>query len=179
KQMMHADVVPERRLDRTCLHCGYCVDSCPESAVFLEEDGPVFDLEKCVGCGECITACPEGVIKILWNSKPENFAQKLAEGGKAAIFGKENSSVFINGLLSVTPECDCVSDAGAPMMEDLGWFMSTDPVAVDRACFDAVLQNAGHDIFKDVHPNTFFEKTLDYAEEIGLGKNSYELEEVK
>ncbi|MBN2363621.1 DUF362 domain-containing protein [candidate division WOR-3 bacterium] len=179
KQMMHADVVPEKRKDKTCLKCFKCVKTCPESAVSIDDTGPVFDLKKCVGCGECIASCPEGVIKILWNVKPENFAEKLAEGAKAVLSGKEKSSVFINGLLSVTPECDCMADAGDPMVEDIGWLLSTDPVAIDAASYDLVAKKTGRDVFHDAHPSTCFLKCLEYAEKIGLGTKSYVIEELK
>ncbi len=180
KQMMHADVVPEKRQGKICLMCGNCSEKCPESAVSFDEEGPVFDLGRCMGCGECITACPEGVIKILWNAEPENFSQKLAEGAKAVLTGKENSSIFINGLISITPECDCIADAGKPLVEDMGWLFSTDPVAIDSASYDLVLKKSGgEDLFLRSHPSTCFQKCLEYAEYIGLGSRDYMLEQIQ
>ncbi|MBN1620279.1 DUF362 domain-containing protein [candidate division WOR-3 bacterium] len=180
KQMMHADVVPERRRDKKCIKCSNCSEKCPESAISFDYEGPVFNIEKCVGCGECIAACPEGVIKILWNADPENFSQKLAEGAKAVLMGKENSSIFINGLISITPECDCIADAGKPLVEDLGWLFSTDPVAIDTASYDLVLKKSkGEDLFLRSHPSTCFQKCLDYAEHIGLGSRDYVLEKTE
>ncbi|MCL1811633.1 MAG: 4Fe-4S binding protein [Methanomassiliicoccaceae archaeon] len=40
-----------------CLHCGGCVGSCPENAIFLND----FVLEfggNCTKCGRCVKICP-------------------------------------------------------------------------------------------------------------------------
>ena len=56
-----------------------------------------------------------------------------------------------------------------PIMDDIGIFISTDPVAIDRACYDMVAANGkkfrGH-------------KAFAYAEGIGLGSADYSLHEV-
>ncbi|MGC9367129.1 MAG: DUF362 domain-containing protein [bacterium] len=184
KQIMHADVEPQRNEQQSCLLCGYCVESCPVNAVCLGEFGPEFDLELCIGCGECIAVCPNHVIKILWNESPEIFAEKLAEGALACIKNKPGKLLFITGAINITPECDCMSNAGEPFMQDVGWFMSTDPVAVDQACFDMVKKDyqqqekSEQDPFKIFHPHTYFEKTLKYAEKLGMGSTRYELIEL-
>ena len=66
-------------------------------------------------------------------------------------------------------------------------FASFDPVALDRACIEAV--NAapiisssvlgqcehGHDHFTSVHPTTNWRSQIEHAEVIGLGSGEYEL----
>jgi uncharacterized Fe-S center protein len=54
-------------------------------------------------------------------------------------------------------------------MPDLGLFISTDPVAIDKACHDIAKENGKK--FKGV-------KQLTYGETIGLGSQDYELIEV-
>ena len=47
-----------------CMHCGACVGSCPENAIFLRETVIEIDDDKCIKCGECYTNCKFGAIDI-------------------------------------------------------------------------------------------------------------------
>lgn len=38
----------------------------------------------------------------------------------------------------MTPDCDCASWSDMPLVPDVGILASTDPVALDQACFDLV-----------------------------------------
>ena len=55
-----------------------------------------------------------------------------------------------------------------PILPDLGVFASLDPVAIDQACLDLLDKRAGKKKFGG-------RRTLEYAEEIGLGTRKYEL----
>ena len=48
--------------DMACSQCMACVSCCDESAVALESDAPVIDLNACVLCGKCIEMCPTGTL---------------------------------------------------------------------------------------------------------------------
>ncbi|HDZ24598.1 MAG TPA: 4Fe-4S dicluster domain-containing protein [Desulfobacteraceae bacterium] len=48
--------------EESCSRCGNCVEVCKESAVFLDDDGPVISQERCLSCGACIRACPTGTL---------------------------------------------------------------------------------------------------------------------
>jgi glycolate oxidase iron-sulfur subunit len=74
---------PELDLIRDCVHCGFCLTTCPSYAVFEEEmDSPrgrillmrigheegeevspqmTTHFDNCLGCMACVTACPSGV----------------------------------------------------------------------------------------------------------------------
>jgi|SRR5579875_261021 len=73
---------PEREIVEDCVHCGFCLDSCPTYALWANEaDSPrgrivligeglngaelsdemVSHLDRCLGCMACVTACPSGV----------------------------------------------------------------------------------------------------------------------
>jgi glycolate oxidase iron-sulfur subunit len=73
----------DRELIRDCVHCGFCLPSCPSYVVFNEEmdsprgriwlmqaalDGTVQlnrtvaeHFDRCLGCMACLTSCPSGV----------------------------------------------------------------------------------------------------------------------
>ena len=40
-----------------CLHCGGCVGSCPENAIYLNDFVLVFG-SNCNKCGRCVKICP-------------------------------------------------------------------------------------------------------------------------
>ncbi len=44
-----------------CIACGACVDTCPVSAITLENQAAV-DAAACVDCGACEGVCPVGAI---------------------------------------------------------------------------------------------------------------------
>ncbi len=44
-----------------CYHCGACVGSCPQNAIYLDEVLLEFNAE-CNKCGRCVKVCPVGAI---------------------------------------------------------------------------------------------------------------------
>src|SRR6202162_1480246 len=74
---------PPRALSETCVHCGFCLPTCPTYLLWGEEmDSPrgriylmksalegraaisptfVKHFDACLGCMACVTACPSGV----------------------------------------------------------------------------------------------------------------------
>ena len=48
-----------------CVRCGICYLSCPDGAIFQNEDGYYeADLQYCKGCGLCIQQCVTGCISL-------------------------------------------------------------------------------------------------------------------
>lgn len=48
-----------------CVHCGICMESCPQQAMYRDEYGFVqISEEKCIGCGICMDVCPLKVITL-------------------------------------------------------------------------------------------------------------------
>ncbi len=47
----------------TCTGCGACVDSCPVSAITLDDTAKV-DASTCTECGACVDSCPVSAISM-------------------------------------------------------------------------------------------------------------------
>ena len=103
---------------------------------------------------------------VCWTS-PLAFRQKLAEYALAAQKGKKN--IYINFALNITKDCDCDGNIMKPIYENVGIFASTDPVSIDKACFDELAKREGKGPFTG-------ENIFKYAETLGLGSCEYILE---
>lgn len=180
-----------------CVGCKKCIGVCPKEAISLEEKKSFIDKAKCIGCGECMTVCPVKAIEM--NTKEESliFIEKLTEYAYGAVKNKKNKVFYMNFVINVTPDCDCVPWSDTPIVPDIGILASKDPVALDEACYDLVNKSIalynnflrdrneksnctceGHDKFKLMRDNTFGELQLSYGEEIGLGSRDYKLIEI-
>ena len=78
----------------------------------------------------------------VWSHLPaqDDFLESMADACKAimAYFGSRNMA-YINVANRLSVDCDCDSNPHEPEMGDLGIFASLDPVALDQACYDAVI----------------------------------------
>ena len=101
----------------------------------------------------------------------------MAEAAKAVADHCGDNILYINVANNLSVDCDCDSSPADPQMGDIGILASLDPVALDKACTDLVRSSEDHgkihlieriDSRQGMH-------TLDYAEQIGLGSQQYEL----
>ncbi len=175
-----------------CITCGACIASCPVDAIRFvtpsQRKVANIDKSRCIGCGECLTVCKPKAVGIDWKTEIAPFNERMAEYALGAVKGKEKHTGYINFLLNITPDCDCVPWSDSPLVPDIGILASTDPGALDRACLDLGTQAAGHchsqlkhgraageDKFRSVWDNTCGEVQLTHAEKIGLGTRKYTL----
>lgn len=182
KQRMHGDIKPQIN-HKKCILCQNCVRVCPENAISIKNKKIEINLEKCVGCAECITMCPTGALKILWNEKPQNTAEKMAETALAAVKQKAGKIFFFNFLINITPDCDCLGWSDNALVNDIGILASHDPLAIDKASVDLV--NKQHALPNSRAENTKgdilgkqdldLEDMFEYCQKIGLGNKEYEL----
>ncbi len=178
KLAQHSDVAPIVDLDR-CTGCGECVKTCPPDALYLRGHRVYIDPAKCIGCATCIAVCESGAIDVNWESGGSSIQEKMIEYASAILKDRKKSSAFINFATKITKECDCLAKDDPRISPDIGIFTSRDPVSIDQACYDAVNNACGRDIFKEVHPKRDGTKQLKIAHELGLGEIQYELIEVK
>lgn len=187
KLMMHSSVSPFVEAE-TCTGDAICVRVCTFKAISLVERKAVIDKNKCTGCAECLGVCPTNAIHIEWNQALQHLSELMAEFAAGAMAGKDGRCFFVNFVTQVSPACDCYGMNDTPIVPDQGIYASTDPVALDQACLDAIqqapgnrqtrLQNAfapGDDKIRDIYPEAPYLTQLEHAENIGLGTRSYEL----
>ena len=173
KMAMHLGVKP-RIMGFLCKKCGACQRRCNENAITKNEKGKFhIDHAKCIGCGACFSICPSHAVSIFsiagfWNAlfKGKFFREKLVEYACGSARGKKH--IYINFAVNVTRGCDCEPRPMTRCVPDIGIFASTDPVAVDQACYDAVAARGKK--FRGA-------EQLLYAVKCGLGENVYTLEE--
>ena len=174
-----------------CKGCQACEKVCPVKAITMVNGKARVDTGKCHGCGECMTVCPNENLEFNWETEAAVFAEKMMEYTLGALKNKKGKAGFMNFLLGISPECDCVPWSDAPIVPDIGILASTDPVAIDKASYDLVNRQAGfagsalkrshapgQDKFRDLWPRIDTGVQFRYAEKIGLGTADYELVEV-
>ena len=116
----------------------------------------------------------------LWDNLPEqdHFLESMADACKSVMdyIGRENI-VYINVANNLSVDCDCDSNPHAPEMADIGIFASTDPVAIDQACYDAVVhsEDPGKAALIERMDSRHGIHTVEAANELGLGNREYEI----
>ena len=117
----------------------------------------------------------------IWTGDHDSFLESMADACKAVIdhVGKENL-VYINVANNLSIDCDCDSNPHDPEMEDIGIFASVDPVAVDQACYDAVVNSPdpGKASLIERMDSKHGIHTVEAAAELGLGSREYEIVEI-
>ena len=195
KMVMHNDGKPlvDQKL---CNGCKVCARFCAHGAISFAGGKASIDHKKCTGCGSCIGACSKNAIETAWSTSNTLLNCKIVEYAKAVI--DDRPHFHINVVNQVSPYCDCHAESDAAIVPDIGIFASFDPVALDKACIDAVnaapaiptsiigerkcshRDTAGNDDhFTNIHPTTDWRGQISHAEKLGLGSGQYELITVK
>ncbi len=111
-------------------------------------------------------------------SRQDAFLEAMADACKsvADYMGTENI-IYINVANRLSVDCDCDSNPAEPKMADIGIFASTDPVAIDQACVDAVYNSPDEgkkDLIKRIESRNGIH-TVEAAADLGLGLREYEI----
>ena len=119
---------------------------------------------------------------IVWDDLPpqDDFLESMAEAASAVVDHFAGKVVYINVMANMSVDCDCCAIAEDPCLKDMGILISTDPVAIDRACIDLVLksEDPGREHFMERVTTRNGEHTIDVAAELGVGSKDYELIEL-
>jgi uncharacterized Fe-S center protein len=157
--------------DEKCSYCGVCVKTCSFNAITIDKDNWILNDDKCVGCGSCEKTCPEGALTINHLGLQKGLSQSI----KAVV--KDKIVLYINVLKNITHQCDCGPSLKPPICEDIGYLISNDPVAIDKASIDMVNKKTKSNIFQ-INNNVNPMDQIKYGEEIKLGSSSYKLIEL-
>ena len=110
-----------------------------------------------------------------WGGDQTAFTESMAEAASTVQEYYWDRIVYINVMNRLSIDCDCDGNPAEPDIHDIGILASYDPVALDQACYDLILQADGNESFiKRVESRNGLH-TLEHAEEIGLGSRTYEL----
>lgn len=121
--------------------------------------------------------------KELWNNLPEqdHFLESMADAAKAVTTHMGDKVLYINVANKLSVDCDCNGDPAAPKMGDLGIYASLDPVALDRACVDAVFNSSDPgkaDLIERIN-SRHGTHILEAAEKLGVGSQKYRIVEIE
>lgn len=115
---------------------------------------------------------------VMWTPDHDAFLESMAEACKAVMdyVGRENI-VYISVANRLSVDCDCDNNPAEPEMADIGIFASTDPVAIDQACVDAVYNSPdpGKAALIERMESRNGIHTVETAAALGLGSREYEL----
>lgn len=108
------------------------------------------------------------------------FPEAMADAASSVIEHFRGKIAFINVMKNLSVDCDCCAVAEDPCMKDIGILASLDPVAIDQACIDLVMQSddPGREHFMERVNSRNGIHTIEAAAELGFGSRTYDLTEL-
>ncbi|RLF28517.1 MAG: hypothetical protein DRN05_03885 [Thermoplasmata archaeon] len=169
KIMIHNGSKPVYYKDK-CIFCGLCAEICPFKAIKVDKKNWKRSEKKCFGCGLCVDVCENNALKHV----DANIQYLLALSAKACVEGK--NVVYINVLKNIARSCDCDPSAGPIICPDIGYLVSDDPVAIDKASLD-LINHVRKNVFEKTNKVDPY-RQIKYGEDVGLGTSSYQIVEL-
>ncbi len=119
-------------------------------------------------------------FRVCFKTEQKAFLEAMVEAAGAIMQAMDGRLAYINLMNNLSVDCDCDKNPAPPELEDIGILASFDPVALDRACVDLIY---AADKTKSAALRQRIESrhgahTLDYAERLGLGSQTYVLTSV-
>ena len=107
----------------------------------------------------------------------DHFLESMAEADESVVSYMNSNIVYINVINNLSIDCDCNNNPEAPCMADIGITASIDPVACDKASLDLVYnsEDKGKERLIARIEQMHGIRTVEHAEELGLGTTNYEL----
>lgn len=111
------------------------------------------------------------------HASPVQFPEAMADAASSVVSHFRNRLAFINVMKNLSVDCDCCVVAEDPCMKDIGILASLDPVAIDQACIDLVMNSddPGREHFMERVNSRNGIHTIEAAAELGMGSREYEL----
>jgi uncharacterized Fe-S center protein len=178
--------------EEKCIHCEACITNCNHNANSFDNEGKysVF-YHHCTNCQHCVKVCPNGAIEMDTHNYVD-FQTGMALCTETVLKTFKPGHVFyINFLTDITALCDCWGLTTPALVPDIGIMASTDIVAIERACLDAIkvedfipagipqgmeIGETGH-LFERIHGKDPYIQ-LNELEKLNLGTQNYSIEEI-
>ncbi len=74
----------------------------------------------------------------IWTADHDAFLESMADAAHSVVNFFGRNIVYVNVMKNMSVDCDCCAVAEDPCMADIGILVSTDPIAIDKACLDLV-----------------------------------------
>jgi uncharacterized Fe-S center protein len=169
KKLMHHKSRPLFQKD-ACTFCGVCSELCPFDAIMVNGNKWKIIKSQCFGCGVCVENCMDNAL----SNEDKDLFYLIACAAKACL--QDKNVIYLNDVNRISRSCDCDPFAGPVICPDIGFLISDDPVAIDKASLD-LINHVKNDVFIK-HNKVDPYKQIKYGEEIGLGSSSYQLIEI-
>jgi hypothetical protein len=119
-----------------CKGCGKCREVCADNIPEIIEGKARNTSPLCMRCPVCKAECPMEAIKF---TNQENICKALASAayGVLSTF-KPRKVSYVSFAKDITSYCDCLSNPGNPVMNDVGIFAADSPVSIDAAFLSMV-----------------------------------------
>jgi uncharacterized Fe-S center protein len=107
----------------------------------------------------------------------DEFLRSMADAASSVVSHFNGNMAFINVMKNISIDCDCSWIAQKPCMADVGILSSLDPVAVDTACIDLVINSLDPgkvNLLNRINGLHGY-YTIDVAAEKGVGNKVYQL----
>ncbi|MEI6845956.1 MAG: DUF362 domain-containing protein, partial [Candidatus Firestonebacteria bacterium] len=106
-----------------CTLCQRCEAICPVEAIKMKGKNLEINDEACWRCGRCARICKEKALDMPITS--ERLNTHIIEASKAVMSTfKPKKVIFINFMIEMQPECDCMPTADVPVINDQGIALS-------------------------------------------------------
>ncbi len=105
------------------------------------------------------------------------FPEAMADAASSVVNHFKGRLAFVNVMKNLSVDCDCCVVAEDPCMKDIGILASLDPVAIDQACIDLVMNSddPGKEHFMERVTSRNGIHTIEAAEDLGIGTREYDL----
>ena len=117
-----------------------------------------------------------------WNQHASNveFPEAMADAASSVAEHFKGKIAYVNVMKNLSVDCDCCVVAEDPCMKDIGILSSLDPVAIDQACIDLVVnsEDPGREHFMERVNSRNGIHTIEAAADLSMGSREYELIEL-
>jgi len=177
KMRQHSSITPEVVADK-CTNCGKCRKWCPTDAISEQQGVSYIAQQDCIGCGECIAVCRYGAVKFDFAIESATLQKSMSEHAAGVVRHFGPKAVYVNVLVDMTRNCDCLNRRQKKGVPDIGILGSTDIVAIDQATVDLTAQAHGSNLAEKFHPTLDPAIQIAHAEKVGMGQRTYRLVEI-